>query len=396
MQHILGQSRALETLQSGLASGRVHHAFIFHGPVGVGKFTAAVAFAKLLLCHERQTTLTGAVEACGNCPSCRLFESGRRPPEAPQAEATADGETGALATAHPDLHVVTKELAKYSDDRSIRDRKLTQIPVEVLRHALLGPVHRRSQMDHGKVFILDEAELLNPTGQNLLLKTLEEPPEGTFLILVTSSEDRLLPTIRSRCQRVVFVPLSDAIVSDWVEKHPAAATLSATDRQWLVSFASGSLGRAALALDYDLTEWARAVLPEMDSLAQRGVTRSGSLGQIIASRIDGFAQAWVDRHRNASKEAANKLAAGLMGALVATHARRRVADLAARADPADPVGAENLLEPWLGVMDAVEEMRRLLASNVNLSLACDHLVSRMARGLTSQRPTSNAQRPTSR
>lgn len=379
MQHIVGQPRALDLLQAQLSTGRTHHAFIFHGPSGVGKFTTAVAFAQVLLCHDRQTTLTGAVEACGSCESCRFFTT--RP------QAAAEDEPEAMALAHPDLHVVTKELARYSDDRSTRERKLTQIPVEVLRTALIEPVYRAPRLSGGKVFILDEAELLNPTGQNLLLKTLEEPPSsggGTTIILVTSSEDRLLPTIRSRCQRVAFVPLPEEAVARWVDAQENKPVMTERDRAWLISFANGSLGRAKLALEFDLAQWAQAVLPVLDGAAA-GRPTPGEFGAQLAGMIDGFAKEWVDRHDNASKEAANNLAAGLMGSLIATHARERVAQLAEQADPADPVAAEAALEPWLRAIDAVSEAGRLLSTNVNLSLVCDWLAVRLARVLSGER-----------
>ncbi len=275
---------------------------------------------------------------------------------------------------HPDLHVVTKELARYSDDATVRARKLTQIPAEVLRAYLLDPVQRAVRMTHGKVFIVDEAELLNPTGQNLLLKTLEEPPAGTTIILVTASEDRLLPTIRSRCHRIAFVPLPDEVVEQWLSRQ--APDLLARDRQWILEFAGGSIGRAQLAVDYQLTEWAETVLPALDRMTQGKA--SGALGQEIAKRIDTFAKQWVDQHQNASKEAANNLAANLMGALITARARRRVTELAEQCEAGDPAGSEPTLEPWLGVIDAVERMRELLSSNVNLSLVCDHLVANMA------------------
>lgn len=382
MRHVLGQSRAVEALLAPLRNGRLHHAFIFAGPAGVGKFTAALAFARLLLCHAPQRTLSGEPEACGSCASCRLVGNAATRGLHAATEAAEDAQ---LAAAHPDLHVVTKELAKYSDDRATRDRKLTQIPVEVLRGALLEPVYRAAQMPGEsaaakKVFIVDEAELLNPTGQNLLLKTLEEPPAGTVIVLVTSSEDRLLPTIRSRCQRVTFTPLGDDLVRRWVDQQEAAGSLSATDREWLVSFAGGSPGRAELALGFDLASWARAILPAIDGLASGRPALASDLGAQFAARIDGFAAAWVDRHDNASKEAANKLGAGLMWSLVAAHARRRLADVAAR-HPAggDLADAEADAEPWLRVVDALGEAERHLASNVNLSIVCDHLASRVAR-----------------
>lgn len=381
MRQILGQARAVDVLQRGLASGRVHHAFIFHGPAGVGKFTAAMALARVLLCHAPQAALTGEAEACGACPACTLTSA------APQA-ADDDDDDGAAASSHPDLHVVTKELARFSDDKSTRDRKLTTIPVDVLRTALLEPVYRAAQLPGKiakKVFVVDEAELLNATGQNLLLKTLEEPPAGTVIILVTSSEDRLLPTIRSRCQRVAFLPLPEEVVRAWLREQPFGARLSDADCDWIVRFANGSLGRASLAARHGLQEWATWILPDLDRLADGKPTRQGTLGGDMAERIDAFAVAWVDAHDGASKEAANKLAAGLMWATLATHARRRIEDLAGKVDPADPVAAEARLEPWLRAIDAIEDAQRHLASNVNLSIVCDHLASVLSRVLRGQR-----------
>lgn len=360
MDRIQGQAQAIEVLQAQLASGRVHHACIFHGPPGVGKFTTALAFGQILLCHQPARNLVGQVAACESCPSCTLF-------------ARQDA-------SHPDLHIINKELARYSEDSATRQRKLTQIPVDVVRTALIEPVHRAATMRHGKLFIVDEAELLNPAGQNALLKTLEEPPPGTTMILVTTSEERLLPTIRSRCQRVAFVPLAAAAVRAWLDEH--APQLSDPQRQALVTFADGSLGRAALALAYGLVEWAQLLPSAMDRLAQ-GKTR-GELGAELAERIDTLAKAWVDAHANASKEAANKLAADLMASLICAHARQRVAALAAQLPPGDEPTSEATLGPWLGVIDAVHEATAMLASNVNLSLVCDHLALTITRRLAAQ------------
>ncbi|MEX0652778.1 MAG: DNA polymerase III subunit, partial [Phycisphaeraceae bacterium] len=387
MDRIQGQPRAIDVLQAQLASGRLHHAYILHGPVGVGKFTTALAFARVLLCHEPQRDLTGRVVACDSCASCRLLTRAVRDArEAGDGSASAD-EPAAMAAAHPDLHVITKELARYSDESTVRNRKLTQIPVEVVREALIEPVYRAARMQHGKVFIVDEAELLNLAGQNALLKTLEEPPAGTTLMLVTASEDRLLPTIRSRCQRVPFVPLPNAVIADWLTKH--APDVSDQHRQWLTTFADGSLGRASLAIAYGLTEWADVVLPALaDTLRGRP---HGELGAQLAERVDGFAKAWVDQHANASKEAANKLAAQLMATLICTHARRRIAIAAERCTVDDPAAAEAAMEPWLGVIDAVHEAMGMLGSNVNLSLVCDHLATTITTHLSPhQTPVSPA------
>jgi len=363
MDQILGQSAALDALRSQIATGRVHHAQVFHGPAGVGKFTTAIAFAREILCHEPVTDLHGNRAACGTCASCKLFR-------ATEEAIDSDDHTAALASAHPDLHVVTKELALYDDDAQVRSRKLTSIPVEVIREHVIAPAGLAPALGHGKVFIIDEAELLNPTGQNALLKTLEEPTPGTVLILVTASEHRLLPTIRSRCQRVAFVALEDAAVGRWISKNHGE--LDETTRKWVVGFAQGSLGRAALAVKFELVEWGAAVLTPIQRLAKSGRPEP-TLGSEIAERVDGFAAAWVDAHKNASKEAANRMAASLMGSMIGNYARRRLAEGAEACDPERPAEAEAALEPWLGIISAVDTFERQLNSNVNLKLCCEGL-----------------------
>ncbi|MEO0513763.1 MAG: DNA polymerase III subunit [Planctomycetota bacterium] len=375
MDRIHGQIHALDQLHAQLASGRVHHAQIFHGPAGVGKFTTALAFAKVLLCFEPTADLAGRRAACGQCASCLTF----RVDDGGAGDNPDDNLDAFPGVAHPDLHVVNKELARYSDDKQTRDRKLTSIPVNVVREQLIAPAYLGAQLNHGKVFIVDEAELLAAQGQNALLKTLEEPPTpdqggGTTIILVTSNEDRLLPTIRSRCQRIAFVPLPDEVLDRYLQEH--AEHLEPVERSWLVGFAQGSLGRAKLVLDYQLTEWARVVLAQLEQLARgRGVP---SLGADMAERIGGFAEAWVKNHKNASKEAANKLAAGLMFSLVATYARQQLGKRAEACDPADPDTAEAALLPWVGVIDALGVAETRLRSNVNLGLTCDGLASGIA------------------
>lgn len=375
MDRIQGQTHALDQLHAQLASGRVHHAQIFHGPAGVGKFTTALALGKVLLCHAPAADLAGRRSACGGCRSCLAFK-------VDDADDNLDAFAG---VAHPDLHVVNKELARYSDDKATRDRKLTNIPIQVVKSALLGPAYVSAQLQHGKVFIVDEAELLDGRGQNAILKTLEEPPTpdlggGTHIILVTSNEDRLLPTIRSRCQRIAFVPLPDAVLEGYLREH--AARLEPVEQAWLVKYAQGSLGRAKLVLDYGLHEWARVVLSHLEHL-ERGRATPG-LGSDLADRINGFAEAWVKNHANASKEAANKLAAGLMFSLIATHARQQLDRLAASCDPADPIVAEQQLEPWLAVIDALRVAEQRLGSNVNLGLTCDGLAATIGLSLRGQ------------
>ncbi|MEM6750448.1 MAG: AAA family ATPase [Planctomycetota bacterium] len=367
MLDVVGQPRAEAALRTPLEAGRFPHALVFHGPPGVGKCTAAIALAKVLLCHNRAE---GSAEACGDCESCRLLS-------AAEGDPAADPAQRALSAGHPDLHVIVKELALYSHDAAARKRKLLSIPVDVVREHLIEPAFRSDRLGHGKVFVLDEAELLNPAGQNALLKTLEEPPDrgaGCAIILVTASPDKLLPTIRSRCRMVGFGPLADPdlgrVIDGWNRPD-----LSADQRTLAVRFACGSPGRAKLALDYGLTEWASAILAPIDAMTQG---RAGAhLGEAMHARVQGFAEAWVKAHAQASKDAANRRGFELMTSMIAEHARRRLAEQAADCPTGDEDPAvferDARLAPWLALIDAVREAEGWGAAHVNLTMACEGL-----------------------
>jgi len=393
MHSILGHPKPLAILRNQLATGRVHHAQLFHGPAGVGKFTTALAFAKILLCHDQKTDHENTPLACGDCESCRLFSAPKAQvdPKAAAKKAKAkaakeepdfddeDGDDSSdenpaahpLAFSHPDLHIVVKELAAFSDDANVRKRKLTQIPVEIVREHLLAPAHHSASLGHGKVLIVDEAELLNAAGQNAILKTLEEPPPHTVFILVASREDRLLPTIRSRCQRVAFGLLAEADVEAMLlQKSPH---LEAKKAQWLSIFSQGSPGRADLGLEYHLEEWGTSILPPLREIAARKAR--AEWGALIATRIESFASEWVARHKNASKEAANRQGADLMLSMLSHFAARRLLEASRTGNPGNLGASEALCLPWLRTIEAVREAETRLAQNGNLALVCDGLSS---------------------
>ncbi|USN98184.1 MAG: AAA family ATPase [Phycisphaeraceae bacterium] len=345
---ILGQPRAIETLDAAIASGRVHHAWIFHGPAGVGKFTTALAFAAVLLDPDAGPDLTGRY----------------RPDPATRAQ-------GLLRTgSHPDLHVIRKELARFSDNPSVRSSKLTTIPKDVLDTRLIAPAYRAASMTGGlasKVFIVDEAELLdrsasNAVSQNALLKTLEEPPEGTVLILVTSNEDRLLPTIRSRSQRVGFGPLDEDSMSRWASESEIALP---RDAKWLFDYAAGSPGRLKEAVETGLASWHTELKPGLDR-ALKGEF-DPMLAPVMRDLVDEWAKAWVAEDDKRSKEAANRMAMGRLFSMVGDHARARLADPACT-------------EIALGMIDAIGRAESRLASNVQLALVLEGLAADLPAG----------------
>ena len=354
MKRILGQDAALEILAGAVRSGRVHHAWIFSGPKGVGKFTTAVEFAKIMLDPQAAPNLAGEIEADPNGHTAKLIDAG----------------------AHPDLHVIRKELALFSENTLLRSRKLTNIPLDVLRESMIGgktgddrihdgPAYRTASEGHGKVFIVDEAELIDQNGQNALLKTLEEPPGQTYIVLVTSRPERLLPTVRSRCQHVRFTPLNEAAMDAWFTDAPLKA--DEEERRWIEGFCEGSPGLAKLAAEYGFCKWHQVLAPMLRRLDDGEFP--AEMGRAMGDLVEAFATAWVKDHKNASKDAANKDGARHMLSLLGSHARRRLHEAcAARGDAAR----------WVGAIDLLREAERQLESNVNLKQLLDNLVVQWA------------------
>jgi DNA polymerase III subunit delta' len=374
MDKILGQSRAVDILLSSHKAGRLHHAYIFHGLHGVGKFTTARELAKLLLCQSPETDLAGTPQACTQCTSCKLFSNTPENPETPDN--------------HPDFHVISKELARYSDNANVRNSVQKTIAVDTLRQFMVGGevagrqipavVARSAQLQRGRIFIIDEAELMDATGQNAILKTIEEPPPGVKIFLITANENKLLQTIRSRCQRVPFAPIPDDQIRTWAQAHPEWKG-EPPDLEWLVGYAAGSLGRAKLAIEYNLTAWAKEILPMLRDLA-RAEFHPG-MGSRMAALMSGFAEDWVKRHKNASKDAANKVGADLMWSLITQQMRKAIKIKAGKARPGDPESIEAETLPYAKAIEAIDLAERELQANVNVSMVCDHAVSLLARAL---------------
>lgn len=353
---VLGQDRAVGTLKSSLLGGHVHHAWIFHGPFGVGKRTTAVEFARLLL--DPATT--------------REHLADFSPARGTQVDKLIGAGT------HPDLHVIAKERTETSSIASLRDKKQTNIPVDLLRELMLGgtvdgrqydgAVWRTPYMGHGKVFIIDEAELLDDVGQNALLKTLEEPPAGTTIILVTTREDRLLPTIRSRCQRVAFGALDERAMSEWMGSATAAGLeLDPASRAWIARFAEGSPGTVMLAAKHGVHEWARELAGPLGELSRGRLP--GGLGERMAELIGECAERVVKENDRASKEAANRLGTRLLFGVLG----QRVRDgIAAAVNAGQPEEAERWGEVADLLADADEQIRR----NLNMKQVLALLVAR--------------------
>ncbi len=186
---VIGQETAVSLLRKILAGGRIPHAYLFHGPAGVGKWPAVLAFARTLLCTEAGAAKRG--DACGRCRSCKQI----------------------AAASHPDFYRIglypKKEFPRSPKPKEAipplpldfdpGDREmLTQLRIQQIRWLNTQASHPPAEGSR-RIFVIDPADRLNPQAQNAILKTLEEPESRAVIVLVTTRPHVLLATIRSRC-----------------------------------------------------------------------------------------------------------------------------------------------------------------------------------------------------
>jgi len=201
---IIGHDRPVSILKRAIQNDAVAHAYLFSGEQGIGKRLTALAFAAALNCQA-------AVPAggCGVCPSCRKVAAG----------------------SHPDVHLLSPDG--------------TEIKIDQIR-AAQSDLSLKPFEGQKKVLIVDSAETMNDASQNAFLKTLEEPPGESLIILITCMPQSFLATIRSRCQELTFQPLPRQTMADVLQKQRG---LDAGDAWFTAALSRGSLGRA---LDMDV------------------------------------------------------------------------------------------------------------------------------------------------
>ena len=272
-QGIRGHDEVIEKFRRAIKRGRLASSFLFVGPPGIGKRSFALKLAQALLCQKNAEE---SLEPCQTCESC----------------------VQAAAGTHPDIDFVAKPAEK------------SFIPLELFigdkdhrrRVGLCHNISLRPFFGRRKIAIIDDADLMNAEGANSLLKTLEEPPPRSVLILIGTSPARQLPTIRSRCQIVPFTPLSqDDVKQLLVEKNLVA---DAAEAMRLAHFSGGSLERAMELADAELWEFRGLLLghlaaPLLDSVAlatqvaqfvdgagKEAPARRGRLRQVIRFATD--------------------------------------------------------------------------------------------------------------
>jgi DNA polymerase III subunit delta' len=245
---VIGHAPVIALLRQAVSRGRVPQTLLFAGPEGVGKLTTAVALAQALNCPTRRKA--EGDDACGTCQTCQRIARGQ----------------------HSDVAIVDR-----GDDATIK--------LKVLREHVLEVVGYRPFEGQRRVFII-AADDLREDGQDALLKTLEEPPSSTVLILVSAYPDSLSQTVQSRCRRLRFGPLSEREVARvLVERTGADRTVANA----LAAVSGGSVTRALAEQAGDLgddRDAALAVLAAVKRSVPDQLKAAGALAKNDSDRRD--------------------------------------------------------------------------------------------------------------
>lgn len=357
LSDVTGHDRVRAILARALERDRLPPALLLAGPSGVGKKTLALAVAQAALCERAP-----AADACEACPTCRRVSraASKEGLDASREEAARhpDEDEWCNFRLHPDLVLVEG----WWLTRGGRPRPEPEIRVGQVR-ALVAEVPGAPFEARRRVFVVDEAHGMNESSQNALLKSLEEPPPRSHLILVTAQPQELLDTIRSRCQTLRFGPLPRAAVARHLSERLG---LPEDDADLRAALGAGSLGDA-LAFESESYRTARA---EVLSLLEK-VGRMDALGRMEqAEALDqaGEPNLVLTTLRSLLRDVAAARAGAPPSALLNADVAGRVAALAA--GPLGPRAAE--------LAGKAGEAREALRGFANKLLTLDLLVDALS------------------
>lgn len=337
---IIGHERAKLLLQAAIARDRLAHAYLFHGTDRIGKRLLATRLAQALLCDN--PTSSSGTDSCGQCRSCRQID----------------------AQIHPDFTVI----------RSDPEQATPQIKIEQIREIEQQLIYRPLIGDR-KICLIDEADRMTIGAANALLKTLEEPPDHSLFLLISSRAAALPVTIRSRCQAVRLTPPARTQIEAAVILR---RSLPPADARFLAILSEGQLGRA---LEWDV-EAEKARRQELASLLTPPALRSE--GTLLAT-AESLAKA--DR----AGEALGWLQSWLRDMLMLAVTRTSDDML----DP-DRLGAQMSLASTLDVdalldlLDEIDQLERQAQRHLNLHMALENILLRVKSLFGNVRPTSRS------
>lgn len=342
IDQLTGNERVKQMLERILESHRLPGALLFSGEEGIGKKLFALEIARALNCRSPR-----GVQGCGECSSCQRIGKFNYP----QSEESDDWKN-IIWTNHGDVGIVV------APKRVLLVAQMRQIE----REANFRPFEGKA-----RVFLIDEADKLNEPAANALLKVLEEPPPTSHLILLTSQPAMLLPTIRSRCQVVLFSPLNPAEIEEFLIRNQKVSTKEAALR---ARIARGSIGRA-LASDVSmLIDQRSAMLEVLNALALTGdrlqLLRSSE--ELNEARYKDEYEARLDMLETLIRDA-------LALAVGTPHTQIINVDLLSQLSRISQRITTTQAAAWI---TQIEELREQLIVNINRKVATDALFMSMA------------------
>lgn len=316
---IVGHEQVVAHLQNAIRQKKVSHAYLFSGEAGSGKRLVAEAFAKTVLCEA------GGIEACGTCKSCKQAESGN----------------------HPDFRRVVREKAT--------------LGVKEIREQVTADVQIKPYSSAYKIYLIDEAEKMTEEAQNALLKTIEEPPEYAVFLLLVSRQELLLDTVLSRCVLLPLYPVStEKIKSFLMEKRGVPDYLADS----AASFSAGLVGRAVQYAESEtFIEQRKEVLhlvKYIDEMTMAEVMENVKLFAGKKEAANEYLEMILLWYRDVLLYKATKNVNGLLFG----------DELEAVAAQAGKRSFENLQ----GIVEALEQVKQRLKSNVNFENALELLL----------------------
>lgn len=227
MGRLWGHESVRRALGQALSQGRLPHALLFHGPAGVGKRTLASTLGQFLLCQHPR----GSEEEwtpCEECSSCRWVRAGT----------------------HPDFHLLQPQRSQRTGPSGVVRQEV--ISIESVRAVAEGAQYS-PVVSSCQVFLIVRADTMTAEAANALLKTLEEPPPGTYLFLTATNRAALLPTVLSRCVSMPMGLCPRGTVEAFLQEEKG---LSPQEAAWIAALAGGRIGEAArLAEEPRLRQW---------------------------------------------------------------------------------------------------------------------------------------------
>lgn len=316
---VIGHEQVIQHMQNAIRQNKISHAYLLCGEAGSGKRLVAEAFAKTILCEA------GGIEACGTCKSCKQAESGN----------------------HPDFRTVVREKAT--------------LGVKEIREQVTGDVQIKPYCSKYKIYLIAEAEKMTEEAQNALLKTIEEPPEYAIFLLTVSRQELLLQTVLSRCVLLPFHPIATEKIKKFLMEKKGVPDYLAESA---ASFSGGLVGRAVQYAESEtFIEQRKEILhlvKYIDDMTMAEVMENVKLFAAKKESATEYLDMILLWYRDVLLYKATKNVNALMF----------MDELEAVAAQAGKRSFENLQ----GIVDALEQVKQRLKSNVNFENALELLL----------------------